>query len=284
MSAATNRLAPSLLQYVGATVLSMLGLGAAFLFRNLRGVPDGLVFAATIALIARFYGLGPSLFASALSIIAIDLDDPPADRSRRAHAPRGAHLFRSVRRALARDQRHDALAARGASGGRIHVDELEQVNRQVAATGGRDARHLGAPRARERRVDARTRRADASRARQPAACGHHGAVGSTIARGRRACRRRPGIRRPRGGRRARRGGRGKRPPRARPSPCAARDRRSITSADAGRRTPLATAIRERAAGLARVAGALSRALPARGRSLSAGGVGERRAGTAARLR
>jgi signal transduction histidine kinase len=44
----------------------------AQLFERVGGVPDAMVFAATIALTARFFGAGPSLFASALSIAAID--------------------------------------------------------------------------------------------------------------------------------------------------------------------------------------------------------------------
>ena len=60
------------LDYLAAVGLSALGLGAAFLFRGLHGVPDGLVFAAIVALTARFFGLGPSLFASALCVILID--------------------------------------------------------------------------------------------------------------------------------------------------------------------------------------------------------------------
>ncbi len=75
-AARTNRSAPGVLEYLGAAALSALGLGTAYLFRDLRGVPgvpDGLAFAATVALAARFFGLGPSLFASAISVIAIDL-------------------------------------------------------------------------------------------------------------------------------------------------------------------------------------------------------------------
>ncbi|MGH7616003.1 MAG: DUF4118 domain-containing protein, partial [Gemmatimonadaceae bacterium] len=73
MATARNSIVSALPRYVGATALSLIGVAGAFLFRNFHGVPDGLVFAATIALIARFFGLGPSLFASALSVIAIDL-------------------------------------------------------------------------------------------------------------------------------------------------------------------------------------------------------------------
>jgi signal transduction histidine kinase len=72
MSAATNKLARDAYRYFGATLLCAVGLAVVFLLRGLHGVPDGLVFAATIALAARFFGLGPSLLASALSIVAID--------------------------------------------------------------------------------------------------------------------------------------------------------------------------------------------------------------------
>jgi K+-sensing histidine kinase KdpD len=86
MSAAAKKMAPGALQYLGAAVLSLIGLVVALLFRGLRGVPDGLVFAATIALTARFYGLGPSLFASALSVVAIDLTIlPPIGRIELTH-------------------------------------------------------------------------------------------------------------------------------------------------------------------------------------------------------
>jgi signal transduction histidine kinase len=49
-----------------------LGYLVAKLFERVGGVPDAMVFAATIALTARFFGIGPSLVASALSIAAID--------------------------------------------------------------------------------------------------------------------------------------------------------------------------------------------------------------------
>ena len=85
-AARTNRSAPGVPEYAGAAALSVLGLGTAYLFRDLRGVPDGLVFAATVALAARFFGLGPSLFASAISVIAIDLTIlPPIGRIELTH-------------------------------------------------------------------------------------------------------------------------------------------------------------------------------------------------------
>jgi K+-sensing histidine kinase KdpD len=59
-------------RYLGAVILTTLGYLVAQLFERVGGVPDAMIFAATIALTARFFGVGPSLFASALSIIAID--------------------------------------------------------------------------------------------------------------------------------------------------------------------------------------------------------------------
>ena len=58
--------------YAGAVAFTALGYLVAQLFERVGGVPDAMVFAATIALTARFFGAGPSLFASALSIAAID--------------------------------------------------------------------------------------------------------------------------------------------------------------------------------------------------------------------
>jgi K+-sensing histidine kinase KdpD len=58
--------------YAGALAFTALGYLIAQLFERVGGVPDAMVFAASIALTARFFGIGPSLFASALSIAAID--------------------------------------------------------------------------------------------------------------------------------------------------------------------------------------------------------------------
>ena len=60
------------LRYAGAIAFTALGYLVAELFERVGGVPDAMIFAATIALTARFFGIGPSLFASALSIVAID--------------------------------------------------------------------------------------------------------------------------------------------------------------------------------------------------------------------
>lgn len=60
-------------RYAAAVVLTVVGFVLTLLFQRLRGVPDALVFAAMVALSARFFGTGPSLLTSALSIIALDL-------------------------------------------------------------------------------------------------------------------------------------------------------------------------------------------------------------------
>jgi K+-sensing histidine kinase KdpD len=59
-------------RYLGAVALTVIGYFVAELFEKVGGVPDAMIFAATIAITARFFGIGPSLFASALSIVAID--------------------------------------------------------------------------------------------------------------------------------------------------------------------------------------------------------------------
>ena len=82
-----------MLTYVGAVALSGLGLAAALLFQRLRGIPDGLVFAVTVALTARFLGSGPSLLASALSILAIDFTMlPPLGQIELTHPEELAYL------------------------------------------------------------------------------------------------------------------------------------------------------------------------------------------------
>ena len=60
-------------RYAAATGLALTGLVIILLFQYLRGVPDGLVFGAIVAISARFFGTGPGLMASGLSIVAIDL-------------------------------------------------------------------------------------------------------------------------------------------------------------------------------------------------------------------
>ena len=74
------------MRYLGGVSLTAFGLVLAYVFRDLPGVPDALVFAATVALTARFFGLGPSLLASALSIVAIDWATlPPLGRIELSH-------------------------------------------------------------------------------------------------------------------------------------------------------------------------------------------------------
>jgi signal transduction histidine kinase len=60
-------------RYTAAAALTVVGYGVTLLFKQFYGIPDALVFAAVVALSARYFGTGPSLLASALSILAIDL-------------------------------------------------------------------------------------------------------------------------------------------------------------------------------------------------------------------
>jgi len=80
-------------RYAAAAGLTLAGLVVALLFQRLRGVPDAMIFAVTIALTARFFGLGPSFFASGLSIVAIDLTMlPPLGRLEFTHPEEIAYL------------------------------------------------------------------------------------------------------------------------------------------------------------------------------------------------
>ena len=75
-------------------MLTLVGLAVALLFQRLRGVPDALVFAATVALSARYFGTGPSLLASALSVVAIDLTLlPPLGSIELTHPEELAYLI-----------------------------------------------------------------------------------------------------------------------------------------------------------------------------------------------
>jgi K+-sensing histidine kinase KdpD len=86
-------LANNVERYGAAAGLTLAGLTVALLFERVRGVPDAMIFAATIALTARFFGLGPSLFASALSIVAIDFTIlPPLGRLEFTHPEEIAYL------------------------------------------------------------------------------------------------------------------------------------------------------------------------------------------------
>jgi signal transduction histidine kinase len=81
MPSARTKLTSGALRYFGAVALCAISVGVAVLFRGVGGIPDGLVFAASVAITGRFLGLGPSLFASALSVILIDLlITPPIGR------------------------------------------------------------------------------------------------------------------------------------------------------------------------------------------------------------
>src|SRR5206468_706529 len=72
-SGLTPRWVPAVERYAGAAVLTLAATIVVLLLQRLGDIPDAMVFAATVALSARFFGTGPSLLASALSIIAIDL-------------------------------------------------------------------------------------------------------------------------------------------------------------------------------------------------------------------
>src|SRR5438477_12788414 len=80
-------------RYAAATGLALVGLAITLLFQYLRGVPDGLVFGAIVAISARFFGSGPGLLASGLSIVAIDLTIlPPTGRIELTHPEELAYL------------------------------------------------------------------------------------------------------------------------------------------------------------------------------------------------
>jgi len=80
-------------RYAAAVAFTGVGVVIAMLFERVRGVPDAMIFAATIALTARFLGIGPSLVASALSVIAIDLTMlPPLGRLEFTHPEEIAYL------------------------------------------------------------------------------------------------------------------------------------------------------------------------------------------------
>ena len=80
-------------RYGAAAGLTLVGVAVALLFQRVRGIPDAMIFAATVALTARFFGAGPSLFASALSIVAIDFTMlPPLGRLEFTHPEEIAYL------------------------------------------------------------------------------------------------------------------------------------------------------------------------------------------------
>src|SRR5678815_252367 len=86
-------LANNVERYGAAAGLTLAGLTVALLFQRVRGIPDAMIFAATVALTARFFGVGPSLFASALSIVAIDFTIlPPLGRLEFTHPEEIAYL------------------------------------------------------------------------------------------------------------------------------------------------------------------------------------------------
>jgi len=132
MPAAPTKTGPRALHYLAAVGLSALGLGVAFLFRGLRGVPDGLVFAATIAITARFFGLGPALFASGLCVILIDWTAlPPIGHIEFRHPEELTYLLVFLVLSLViSGTTHSLRVARAAA--ESHVKDLEDANRQIA--------------------------------------------------------------------------------------------------------------------------------------------------------
>src|SRR2546428_10385991 len=84
-------------RYAAAAVLTLVGSVVIILFQHLRGVPDALVFAAIVALSARFLGTGPRPAGERPVDHRHRSDDPAAARRHRIDAPRGAGLRRRVR-------------------------------------------------------------------------------------------------------------------------------------------------------------------------------------------
>ena len=132
MPAAPTKTGPKALHYLAAAGLSAFGLGIAFLLRGLKGVPDGLVFAATIAITARFFGLGPALFASGLSVILIDWTAlPPIGHIEFSHPEELTYvLVFLVLSLVISGTTHSLRVARTAA--ETHVKDLEEANRRIA--------------------------------------------------------------------------------------------------------------------------------------------------------
>ena len=60
-------------RYGAAVGLTIVAVVLALVLQNKLAVPDGLIYAGMVAACARFLGTGPSLLASALAVIAIDI-------------------------------------------------------------------------------------------------------------------------------------------------------------------------------------------------------------------
>ena len=106
-------LAKNVERYGAAAGLTLAGLAVALLFERVLGVPDAMIFAATVALTARFFGSGracsPARYRSSRSTSRC-----AAVGKTRVHASGRDRLSGGVRRVVARHQRHHALAARRA--------------------------------------------------------------------------------------------------------------------------------------------------------------------------
>jgi signal transduction histidine kinase len=133
MSAAPNKFASDALRYLAGAALAGVGLGVTLLFRGLRGVPDALVFAAMVAVTARFFGLGPSLFASALSIAAIDWTIlPPIGSIELTHPEEITYsLVFGILALIISGTTHSLRVARGSA--ESHIVELERANKRIEA-------------------------------------------------------------------------------------------------------------------------------------------------------
>ncbi|HEY9230312.1 MAG TPA: ATP-binding protein, partial [Gemmatimonadaceae bacterium] len=80
-------------RYAGAVGLTAIGIGIAFVLQRQLEISDGLIFAAVVAVCARYLGTGPSLFASALAVLAIDVMMlPPIGRVEFTHPETLAYL------------------------------------------------------------------------------------------------------------------------------------------------------------------------------------------------
>jgi signal transduction histidine kinase len=131
MFAASNKTGSSALRYLGGVSLTALGLVLVYVSRDLPGIPAALVFAATVALTARFFGLGPSLLASALAILAIDWATlPEIGHIELSHPEEITYsVVFGVLSLIISGTTHSLMLARAAA--ESHVTRLEEANKQV---------------------------------------------------------------------------------------------------------------------------------------------------------
>jgi signal transduction histidine kinase len=131
MSASSYKRGSSALHYLGGVALTALGLVLVYVSRDLPGIPAALVFAATVALTARFFGLGPSLLASALSILAIDWATlPQIGHIELTHPEEITYsVVFAVLSLIISGTTHSLMLARRSA--ESHVTKLEEANKQV---------------------------------------------------------------------------------------------------------------------------------------------------------